>query len=248
MCRTAFGAGALAAARRRVRSTASLQANQVADPDALLALRVNGADLSLDHGYPARIIVPALPGVHNTKWVPPSNSARPPMRKALTRISAIYGAHPLHLLTMLAGFALLGYTWSPAPAALWNPALVAVDAGLVRRRRRRPRPGALPALRARRPLGLALLRPRRQAGSPGAAGAAANYIRVPALGSGLTLLMFLPGIIEQGAPAYAAATGQTQQPFLGRWLLLTAALFAVSAVVYTLRLCHAGGPCPRARR
>ena len=24
---------------------------------------------SFDHGYPARIIVPALPGVHNTKWV-----------------------------------------------------------------------------------------------------------------------------------------------------------------------------------
>ncbi len=39
------------------------------EPDALLALEVNGADLSLDHGYPARIIVPALPGVHNTKWV-----------------------------------------------------------------------------------------------------------------------------------------------------------------------------------
>nr|MCH9736226.1 molybdopterin-dependent oxidoreductase [Actinomycetes bacterium] len=34
-----------------------------------LALRVNDAELSLDHGYPARIIVPALPGVHNTKWV-----------------------------------------------------------------------------------------------------------------------------------------------------------------------------------
>jgi DMSO/TMAO reductase YedYZ molybdopterin-dependent catalytic subunit len=48
---------------------ATLQANQIRDPDALLALRVNGADLSLDHGYPARIIVPALPGVHNTKWV-----------------------------------------------------------------------------------------------------------------------------------------------------------------------------------
>ena len=26
-------------------------------------------DLPLDHGYPARIIVPALPGVHCTKWV-----------------------------------------------------------------------------------------------------------------------------------------------------------------------------------
>jgi DMSO/TMAO reductase YedYZ molybdopterin-dependent catalytic subunit len=50
-------------------NTATLQGNQAGHPDALLALRVNGADLSLDHGYPARIIVPALPGVHNTKWV-----------------------------------------------------------------------------------------------------------------------------------------------------------------------------------
>jgi DMSO/TMAO reductase YedYZ molybdopterin-dependent catalytic subunit len=48
---------------------AVLQANQVGNPDSLLALRVNGVDLSPDHGYPARIIVPALPGVHNTKWV-----------------------------------------------------------------------------------------------------------------------------------------------------------------------------------
>ncbi|MGP4102377.1 molybdopterin-dependent oxidoreductase [Nonomuraea sp. KM90] len=48
---------------------ASLSARQVADPRSLLALRVNGADLSLDHGYPARIIVPNAPGVHNTKWV-----------------------------------------------------------------------------------------------------------------------------------------------------------------------------------
>ncbi|MGN9777009.1 molybdopterin-dependent oxidoreductase [Micromonospora sp. H33] len=48
---------------------ATLQANQVLDGDSLLALRVNGADLSADHGYPARIVVPALPGVHCTKWV-----------------------------------------------------------------------------------------------------------------------------------------------------------------------------------
>ncbi len=46
-----------------------LQSNQVLAPDALLALKVNGADLSLDHGFPARVIVPALPGVHCTKWV-----------------------------------------------------------------------------------------------------------------------------------------------------------------------------------
>ncbi len=48
---------------------ATLAANQIEDERSLLALRVNGADLTLDHGYPARIIVPALPGVHNTKWV-----------------------------------------------------------------------------------------------------------------------------------------------------------------------------------
>ena len=46
-----------------------LRGNQIRDSRALLALRVNGADLSLDHGYPARIIVPANPGVNNTKWV-----------------------------------------------------------------------------------------------------------------------------------------------------------------------------------
>jgi DMSO/TMAO reductase YedYZ molybdopterin-dependent catalytic subunit len=48
---------------------ATLSRAQVSDPQSLLALRVNGVDLSLDHGYPARVIVPAAPGVHNTKWV-----------------------------------------------------------------------------------------------------------------------------------------------------------------------------------
>lgn len=46
-----------------------LAAEQVDHPDSLLALRVNGVDLSPDHGYPARVIVPANPGVRNTKWV-----------------------------------------------------------------------------------------------------------------------------------------------------------------------------------
>ena len=48
---------------------AVLSGTQIMDPDSLLALQVNGADLSLDHGYPARVIVPNNPGVHNTKWV-----------------------------------------------------------------------------------------------------------------------------------------------------------------------------------
>ncbi|MFB9735336.1 molybdopterin-dependent oxidoreductase [Streptomyces thermocoprophilus] len=48
---------------------AALRANQVADPRSLLALDVNGEPLTRDHGHPARIIVPAAPGVLNTKWV-----------------------------------------------------------------------------------------------------------------------------------------------------------------------------------
>ncbi len=48
---------------------AVLSGTQIMDPDSLLALQVNGADLILDHGYPARVIVPDNPGVHNTKWV-----------------------------------------------------------------------------------------------------------------------------------------------------------------------------------
>ncbi len=69
------GVGRVTAARvRSLEKTglfrqATLQANQILDADSLLALRVNGVDLTLDHGYPARVIVPALPGVHCTKWV-----------------------------------------------------------------------------------------------------------------------------------------------------------------------------------
>ncbi len=48
---------------------ATLNSGQLNEQRSLLALKVNGADLSLDHGFPARVIVPALPGVHCTKWM-----------------------------------------------------------------------------------------------------------------------------------------------------------------------------------
>jgi DMSO/TMAO reductase YedYZ molybdopterin-dependent catalytic subunit len=49
--------------------TATLGHEEVSDPRTLLAVAVNGLPLPLDHGYPARIISPAIPGVHCTKWV-----------------------------------------------------------------------------------------------------------------------------------------------------------------------------------
>ena len=55
--------------KRGAFARAVLNRGQLLDPDSLLALKVNGVDLSRDHGFPARVIVPAAPGVHNTKWV-----------------------------------------------------------------------------------------------------------------------------------------------------------------------------------
>lgn len=47
----------------------NLPAEYVEDPRSLLALELNGETLSLDHGFPCRIIAPNRPGVFQTKWV-----------------------------------------------------------------------------------------------------------------------------------------------------------------------------------
>ena len=161
------------------------------------------------------------------------------MHSAFARFRAVYGSHPLHLLALIAGFALFGYVLATVkPATLWNPntwwqsiivwfaaAIIAHDLVLF----------PIYAFVDRILLaGSGIRPPRSETSVP-----VLNYVRVPALGAGLTLLMFLPGIIEQGAPTYAAATGQTQEPFLGRWLLLTAAMFTASAVLYAIRLVSA---------
>jgi Oxidoreductase molybdopterin binding domain len=47
----------------------TLPARHVRDDLSLIALRIDGADLELDHGYPARLITAARPGVLQTKWL-----------------------------------------------------------------------------------------------------------------------------------------------------------------------------------
>ena len=155
------------------------------------------------------------------------------MRAALARFRAVYGSSPLHLLTLIAGFALFGYVLATVkPMTLWNPntwwqsilvwfaaaiiahdlvlfpVYAAVDRILFAGSHVRPRSMPVPVV---------------------------NHVRIPALGAALTLLVFLPGIIGQGGQTYRAATGQAQDGFLARWLLLTAAMFAASAVVYAIR-------------
>lgn len=50
-------------------ATTELEPNFVRDDLTLIALEVNGEPLDIDHGYPARLIAPARPGVLQTKWL-----------------------------------------------------------------------------------------------------------------------------------------------------------------------------------
>ncbi|MFD2415307.1 molybdopterin-dependent oxidoreductase [Amycolatopsis pigmentata] len=55
--------------RNGIYASSVLPGTHTADPLTLLALRLNGEVLDLDHGYPCRVIAPNRPGVLQTKWV-----------------------------------------------------------------------------------------------------------------------------------------------------------------------------------
>lgn len=152
--------------------------------------------------------------------------------RTVGRIRRFYGANPLHLLVLLGCFALTGYVLLrllenpslPGMLVWFGAAVVSHDLLLF----------PLYALADRGLAGITRVLRRGRRTPP--AVPAVNYIRLPILGSGLLLLMFLPGIVQQGAGTYRAATGQTQEPFLGNWLLITATLFVLSAMLYAARL------------
>ena len=165
------------------------------------------------------------------------------MRALITRFTAFYGSNPLHLLGTITAWALAGYVVTLlGPQAVWNSkvwwqsiavwflaAIIAHDLVLF----------PLYAL-ADRSLTAALAAVRGRWAGPSPRVSALNYLRVPTLATGLSLLLFFPGIIRQGQFSYSAATGQNQQPFFGRWLLLVAVLYGLSALAYAARLAVAG--------
>ncbi len=62
-----------------------------------------------------------------------------------------------------------------------------------------------------------------------------NYLRVP-LGLSLLLgLVFIGTISGKGGNAYRNASGQTYDGYVTRWLVVSAALFVISAIVYFVR-------------
>ncbi len=137
-----------------------------------------------------------------------------------------YGAGPLHLLALLACFALAGAAALQVGhdplrlryAAWFIGAAVAHDLVLF----------PLYALLDR---SAGALLHRRRTAAPGSV----NYVRAPALLSGLLLLVFAPVIFRRSEGAYGVASGLDQHVYLGRWLLITGVLFLGSAVLYALR-------------
>jgi hypothetical protein len=67
------------------------------------------------------------------------------------------------------------------------------------------------------------------------ADSAINYVRIPAALSVLMLVVFWGTISGSGEPAYRAVSGQEFDGYATRWLLVSAALFGGSALLYLLR-------------
>lgn len=63
-----------------------------------------------------------------------------------------------------------------------------------------------------------------------------NHLRVPAVVSGVLLLVWSPLILQASTATYFDASGLSAQPFLPRWLAVTAVLFAISAATLAVRV------------
>jgi hypothetical protein len=73
-----------------------------------------------------------------------------------------------------------------------------------------------------------------------------NYVRIPAGLSLLMLLVFWGTIGRRGEGAYHAVSGRSYDGYALRWLLVTAALFIGSGLLYLVRR-RSGRPRPRGR-
>lgn len=150
----------------------------------------------------------------------------------------VYGESPLHLLGQLAAFVIAVYAFSQAVEVgstdvksllIWFLAgAVLHDLLFV-------------------PIYLGLDRVARRGGSDHAQRHVRliNHIRYPVAISGVMFLTSFPLIIGRAEPNYVRLTGEQPPDWLGRWLLVTAVVFGISALAYAVRLRRgAGGPTP----
>lgn len=145
----------------------------------------------------------------------------------MSRLLRWYGANPLHLLALLACFALAGYAAvrfigsRPLGVAVWFlGAVIGHDLLLMPLYSLADR-SVLAAIRHRAPSLPAI--------------SSINYLRVPAALSGLLLLLWLPLIFRLTA-SYHASTTLSPSPYVWHWLAVTGTLFLLSAILFALRL------------
>jgi hypothetical protein len=159
------------------------------------------------------------------------------------RIARWYGANPLHLLALLACFALAGYaslqlvSSRPVGVAVWFiGAVIGHDILLF------------PLYSIADRSVLTVFR-RRGTGAVPTAPAVPwiNYLRVPVGLSALLLLVWFPLILRLNTH-YQESTNLSPDPFLWHWLAVTGALFLISAVAYAVRLRVAHRAANRAAR
>lgn len=147
----------------------------------------------------------------------------------MAALRRLYGAHPVHLVAVLAAFAVAAAALARLRDAgpldnlvLWLAgAIVLHDLVLY----------PIYAVADRMALGLGR---RRRPGPPAQSRGAINYLRIPTLLSGLLLLLFFP-LILRATNDYERVSGIGPDPFLTRWLWISAALFAGSGVLYAVR-------------
>lgn len=63
-----------------------------------------------------------------------------------------------------------------------------------------------------------------------------NYVRAPGLISGLLLIIYFPVIAHRSDGEYFALSGHHLVHFLRNWVLITAALFIGSGLIYAMRV------------
>ncbi|MGW2703874.1 hypothetical protein [Streptomyces sp. NPDC001340] len=145
----------------------------------------------------------------------------------MTRFVRWYGSGPLHLLVLIASFALTGYAMvrlfavRPLEVAIWFVGAAILHDLIL-----------LPLYALADLSALSVLR-HRATDAPMVPWI--NYLRVPAFLSGLLLLVWFPLVFRLAVP-YPGDTGLSDSVYLGRWLAITGVLFAASAVAFTLRL------------
>lgn len=162
-----------------------------------------------------------------------AQSPTPPAQTgaARGRFARLYGASRWQLVALLGCFALSGYTVSRlyGDAALFRIVVWFVGAAIVWDLVL----GPLFALADR------LLRPLASTRLSARGVAPLNFVRVPALLSALMFMVFAPAILKRTEDIFALKAGLSQDMYLGRWVALTAAAFAFSAVCYLVAVARA---------